>query len=113
MVRFIINLKNVRENVIMLLIIQQVIGGTVRIDASKFVSWNAVSKDLIQALIRILKEYPLLTTRKQCQLKFAEKCMENGTKDFVVENKDFMYKDQQSMLDYNENNFVIPTYFPA
>lgn len=37
----------------------------------------------------------------------------NGTKDFVVENRDFMYKDQENMLNFNKENFVIPNYFPA
>jgi len=113
-VRMIISIKNLRENVIMLLLIQQVLGGTVRIERkAQYVTWIAIKKDLIQTLIGIFKQYPLLTTRKQCQLKFAIKCLENGTKDFVVENRNFMYKDQQNMLNYNENNFFIPTYFPA
>lgn len=60
-----------------------------------------------------MKKYPLLTTRKQCQLKFAEQCLEYGTRDFFLENKEFMYKEQPNMISYNENNFVIPDYFPA
>lgn len=111
----IISIKNLRENVMMLLLIQQVLGGTVRIERkAQYVTWVAIKKkDLIQTLIEIFKEYPLLTTRKQCQLKLAIKCIENGTKDFLVENRNFMYKDQQNMLNYNENNFFIHTYFPA
>lgn len=57
-----------------------------------------------------------MTTRKQCQLKFAIKCVENGTRDFVVENRDFMYKDQGNMLSYNDKNFVgrkLPPYFSS
>jgi hypothetical protein len=54
-----------------------------------------------------------LTTRKQCQLKFAISCVENGTRNFVVENRAFMYVDQDKMLEYNDINFVIPSYFPA
>ena len=61
--------------------------------------------------MRILKEYPLLTTRKQCQLKFTAECIDNGTKNFAVENRDFMYRDQPNMLDYYENNYVVPSYF--
>ena len=98
----------------MLLLIQEVLGGTVRIERkAQYVTLIAIKKDLIQNLMGILKKYPLLTTRKQCQLKFATKCIENGTKDFVVENRDFMYKDQPNMLEYNDNNFILPTYFPA
>ena len=95
-VRMIISIKNLRENVIMLLLIQQVLGGTVRIERkAQYVSWIAIKKDLIQNLIGVLKKYPLLTTRKECQLKFpisAKASIENGTKDFldrieVVENR--------------------------
>ena len=98
----------------MLLLIQEVLGGTVRIERkAQYVTLIAIKKDLIQNLMGILKKYPLLTTRKQCQLKFATKCIENGTKDFVVENRDFMYKDQPNMIEYNENNFILPPYFLA
>ena len=56
----------------MLLLIQEVLGGTVRIERkAQYVTWIAIKKDLIQNLMDILKQYPLLTTRKQCQLKFA------------------------------------------
>jgi hypothetical protein len=69
-VRIIISIKNLRENVILL--IQQVLGGTVRIERkAQYVSLIAIKKDLIQTLIKVLEKYPLLTTRKQCQLKFA------------------------------------------
>lgn len=110
----IIAIKNLRENVMMLLLIQQVIGGTVRIERkAQYVTWIAIRKGLIQTLIGILKKYPLLTTRKQCQLKFAERSIKEGTKEFVEKNRDLMYKDQSDMLNYNEKNFVIPSYFPA
>lgn len=113
-VRMVIAIKNLRENVMMLLLIQQVIGGTVRIERkAQYVTWIAIRKGLIQTLIGILKKYPLLTTRKQCQLKFAERSIKEGTKEFVEKNRDLMYKDQSDMLNYNEKNFVIPSYFPA
>jgi len=71
-VRFIISIKNLRENVFMLLLIQQVLGGTVKIERkAQYVTWIAIKKDLIQSLFKLLEEYPLLTTHKQCQLKFA------------------------------------------
>lgn len=113
-VRMFISIKNLRENVLMLLLIKEVIGGTVRIERnSQYVIWIAIRKDLIQTLIGILKEYPLLTSCKQCQLKFAIKCIENGTKDFMVENKDLMYQDQEDIINYNNKNFIAPNYFPA
>lgn len=113
-VRMFISIKNLKENVLMLLLIQEVIGGTVRIERNfQYVTWVAIKKDLIQTLIDILKEYPLLTSRKQCQLKFAIKCIENGTKDFIVENRDFMYQDQKNIIKYSNKNFILPSHFPA
>jgi len=113
-VRFVISIKNLRANVIMLLLVQEVLGGTVRIERkAQYVSWIAIRKDLIQSLMKLLEKYPLLTTRKQCQLKFAKKCIENNTRSFVVENRGFMYVDQHNMLNYNDNNFVIPSYFAS
>lgn len=113
-VRIIIAIKNLRANVIMLLLVQELLGGTVKIERkAQYVSWVAISKNLIQSLIKLLEKYPLLTTRKQCQLKFAIKCIENNTRSFVVENRDFMYDDQHNMLNYNDKNFVIPSYFSS
>jgi hypothetical protein len=113
-VRMVISIKNLRANVVMLLLIQEVLGGRVRIErSSQYVSWVAASKTTITSLIKLLEQYPLLTTRKQCQLKFAIKCVENNTRDYVVENRDFMYNNQDNMLSYNDKNFVAPHYFPA
>ena len=100
-VRFIISIKNLRENVLMLLLVQKVLGGTVKIERkAQYVTWIAIRKDLILSLIKLLEEYPLLTTRKQCQLEFAVKCIESGTKDFIVENRNFMYQDQPNKLNH-------------
>lgn len=113
-VRIIISIKNLRANAVMLLLIQEVLGGTVRIERkAQYVTWIAISKDLIQSLIKVLEKYPLLTTRKQCQLEFAIKCIKNNTRSFVVENRDFMYENQHNMLNYNDKNFVIPSYFAS
>lgn len=44
-VRMIIAIKNLRENVMMLLLIQQVIGGTVRIERkAQYVTWIAIKR---------------------------------------------------------------------
>ena len=113
-VRMAISLKNLRENAVMLILIQEVLGGTVKIERkAQYVTWIAISKDLIQSLIKLLEKYPLLTTRKQCQLKFAIKCQDNNTRSFLVENREFMYLDQDNLLNYNNNNFLLPPYFSS
>lgn len=111
-VRMIISIKNLRANVIMLLLVQEVLGGTVRIERkAQYVSWIAISKNLIQSLIKLLEKYPLLTTRKQCQLKFATECFKNNTRSYVVENRTFMYDNQRDMINFNNKCFQIPSYF--
>lgn len=56
-VRMIISIKNFRENVIMLLLIKEVLSGTVKIERkAKYVTWIAIKKDLIQTLIEVLKK---------------------------------------------------------
>lgn len=111
-VRFVISIKNLKENIIMLMLVQEVLGGTVKIERkAQYVTWIAISKNLIQDLIKLLEKYPLLTTRKQCQLKFAVKCIENNTRSFVVENRAFMYHSQKDMIDYNDKNFAVPFYY--
>ena len=53
-VRMIISIKNIRENAIMLLLLQQVLGGTVRIERkAQYVTLIAIKKDLIQSLIEV------------------------------------------------------------
>ena len=82
-------------------------------ESTDSLSVDVIKKDLIQSLIKLLEEYPLLTTRKQCQLEFAIKCIDNGTKDFIVENRDFMYQNQQNKLNLFKINFITPNYFSA
>lgn len=69
-VRFVISIKNLRANVIMLLLVQEVLaGGTVRIERkAQYVSWIAIRKYLIQSLMKLLEKYPLLTTLNNVSL---------------------------------------------
>lgn len=98
----------------MLLLVQEVLGGTVKVERNaQYVSGIAIRKNLIQSLIKLLEKYPLLTTRKQCQLKYAIDCIKNNTRSYVVEHRGFMYNDQHNMLNYNEKNCVIPPYFAS
>ena len=90
----------------MLLLIKEVIGGTVRIERnSQYVTWVAIRKDLIQTLIGILKEYPLLTSRKQCQLKFAILCLRQGfwTVLFLFYTSNSIYKNTKP----SKNGFTV------
>ena len=75
--RFIISLKYTIENHNMLLLLKDVIGGGVKIErAEQYVTWVAQSKKDKKKILSILKQYPLFTSRKQCQLAFALKSID-------------------------------------
>lgn len=116
-VRIFIALKNLEDNRFMLDLIVKHIGGRVAIERNEeYVTWYATNKTDLAKVLAILARYPLLSTRKQCQLDFAKDFI-NSTKDIPKEEfhslRDNKYKNQKAMLDYNYRNFVLPSYFPA
>lgn len=116
-VRILIALNNLEDNRFMLNLIEKYVGGRVVIERKdRYVTWYATSRTDLAKVFAILARYPLLTTRKQCQLDFA--------KDFINSNLDISeqefiklrnekYKNQKTMLDHYDKNFTIPMYFPA
>lgn len=116
-VRIFIAVNNLEENRFMLNLIKKYVGGRVAIERNnRYVTWYATSRTDIAKVFAILAKYPLLSTRKLCQLDFA--------KDFIDSNQDISeqefiklrndkYKNQETMLDYRDKNLVIPSYFPA
>jgi hypothetical protein len=101
----------------MLDLLAKYIGGRVSIERnSTFVTWYATNKTTLSKVFSILNRYPLLSTRKQCQLNFA-KFILNSKKDISKEKfyilRDDKYKNQKEMLVWNNKNFVLPSYFPA
>jgi hypothetical protein len=68
--------------------------------------------DLIK-VFAILAKYPLLTTRKQCQLEFAKNCILNQDIDNFVKNRQNKYIiDNQDNINFNFNFYSVP-YFKA
>jgi len=77
-IRFIISMLSHKENVEMMKVIQKVVGGRVNLERKdKYVTWIADSKKDLIKIFGILSKYPLITTRKQLQLKFALNCYNN------------------------------------
>jgi LAGLIDADG endonuclease len=116
-VRIVIALNNLEDNKFMLDLLAKYIGGRVIIERNeRYVTWYATSRTVLTKVFAILAKYPLLTTRKQCQLNFA-KMFINSTKFISKEEfhnlRNNKYKNQNSMLNWNDKNFVIPSYFPA
>jgi hypothetical protein len=70
--RFFISLKNLPDNHKMLLSVRNVVGGKVLIERQeKYVTWSATTQQEVNKILDILNKYPLLTSRKQCQLNFG------------------------------------------
>lgn len=116
-VRIVIALKNLEDNRFMLDLIVKYIGGRVAIERSnRYVTWYATNKTDLAKVFAILARYPLLSTRKQCQLEFAINFI-NSNKDISKEEfcslRDNKYKNQEAMLEFNNKNFGLPSYFPA
>jgi LAGLIDADG endonuclease len=74
--RLVIKLAFTKSNYDMLIKIAKVIGGSVIITGKgEDVLWVVNRKETIQEIIKIFDVYPLLTSRKICQLKFLKTCL--------------------------------------
>lgn len=111
-VRIFISLKNLPENVEMLNLIKTHIGGKVNIERKdQYVTWIACNKKDVKNVFNIIEKYPLLTSRKICQYKFALHCFNNPDMDNYMEMRDNKYLSQ-----LDSNKFIEPdsiSYFPA
>lgn len=86
----------------MLKMIQQVIGGYVRIDQKQlFVLWVVNNKKEIESILKIFDKYPLLCSRKICQLNFLLSCFENPCVENYLKTRNNKYKDQQIIIQSN------------
>jgi LAGLIDADG endonuclease len=65
----------------MLNLIQQSIGGRVRIDKDQFILWLVDSRKTIKEIITIFEKYPPLTTRLNLQIKFMKECLSRNNVD--------------------------------
>lgn len=113
--RIFISLKNLERNREMLKLIQKVLGGKVRIERNgNYVTWVITSKKDIANALTILDQYPLLSSRKRCQLEFMKSCMKNRDVNFYLQNRDSKYDKQENIAQSNKK-FIqsLPDYFPA
>jgi cytochrome c oxidase subunit 1 len=116
-IRIIIALNNNKENMNMLNIIKDTIGGRVIIERkNQYVTWYATSKIDIIKVFAIFEKYPLLTVRKQCQLTFAKDCLLRKNISSFFNDRINKYKDKNKILDeYLLKNRIsdLPSYFPG
>ena len=114
-IRLFISIKNIEENKKMLKIIEKVLGGRVRIErANRYVTWSLVSKKKIKEIIKIFDKYPLLTSRKICQLEYIKKCILNEKNiEEIWGERDKKYIKQAELINKYNNEFIIPDNFEA
>lgn len=112
--RLVIKLSNLPSNYNMLVKIATVIGGSVRIiGRNKDVIWVVNKKETIQEIIKIFNSYPLLTSKKICQLEFLKKCLlENSVNNYLA-TRNNKYNNQDYIIDSNPLKSGIPDYFKA
>ena len=91
------------ENKFMLNLIEKYVGGRVVIERNnKYVTWYATSKTDTAKVFAILAKYPLLSTRKLCQLEFAKYSIisrQDIPEEEFIKLRDNKYKNQEAMLD--------------
>jgi hypothetical protein len=116
-VRIVISLNNKKENLEMLNIIKECIGGRTIIERkNKYITWIASNKKDLMKIFVVLAKYPLLTVRKQCQLEFAKDCLlRKDISNFII-NRNNKYNNKKELLEYYalKNNINdLPLYFPG
>lgn len=96
--RLIIKLKNLDSNYDMLIEISKVIGGNVRFIKDESVIWVLNDKATIQEVIKIFDEYPLLTSRKICQLNFLKINLLQNDVNWYLDNRNYKYNNQADII---------------
>ncbi len=113
--RLIIKLSNLISNYKMLVQIAKIIGGTVRV-TGKDVIWVVNDKQTIINIIKIFDIYPLLTSKKICQLKFLKECILKNSVDWYLSHRNNRYDNQISIINSDmfgleKGVLNIPNYF--
>jgi len=115
--RLVIKLSNIITNYNMLINIAKAIGGSVRITGrDKEVIWVVNDREQIKEIIKIFDFYPLITSRKICQLNFLKNCLLDSSCSTIVDkylvNRNSKYSNQDAIINSNLLG-VSYNYFPS
>ena len=114
--RLVIKLENQPENVYMLKLIANTIGGCVSFPKSKGVIhavWKTDDRKVIRSIIPIFEQYPPLTSRLTCQLAFLIECLSHNSVERYLQSRDFKYLAQPNIIQKCNISFTMPSYFNA
>lgn len=104
--RLIIKLKYCDENISMLKLISQKIGGRVKIVKNNTnVIWVVDSKKSIEKIIQIFNYYPPLTSRLRAQLKFMCECFKHNNVETYLKLREYKYISRDTFVDVNQSYF--------
>jgi cytochrome c oxidase subunit 1 len=103
--RFVIKLRFCPENLSMLNLIKDVIGGNVRIIKNESIIWITNSKVSAKKMLEIFYLYPPLTSRLQAQIKFMEECLIKNDVEWYLTNRYKKYSSRLSYIDTNVSYF--------
>lgn len=115
---FVISLQSLPENEALLNEIQLHLGGSIQYEKATRkhkgkVIWVGISKKTIRNCLTVLKKYPLLTSRKQCQLLHLYECLNNNDWAYHLQQRDFRYANQKQLIDKYNKVFKRPAYFES
>jgi hypothetical protein len=99
--RFVIKLRFCIENLHMLNLIKNSIGGNVRIIKNESVIWVVDSKIIVKNLLHILMIYPPLTSRLQAQIKFMLECLVKNDVEWYLINRNNKYLTKINFIETN------------
>jgi hypothetical protein len=89
--RLIIKLRYCPENIKMLNLIEETIGGNVRLINKEFIIWVVNSKATIKKLLEIFITYPPLTSRLRAQIVFLQENLIRDDVEWYLNNRDNKY----------------------
>jgi len=113
-IRIVIALKNNEENLVMLQTLADFFGGSVYVQRQKQaerIAWSISSKKHINHLLNVFQRYPLLTSRKKCQLDHVKLCMLHNCWNYHKSSRDFKFQHQDTLVADLNQSFTAPAYF--
>ena len=99
--RFVIKLRYCPENLSMLNLIKNTIGGNVRVIKNESIIWVTNSKIAAKKLLGIFILYPPLTSRLRAQIKFMQECLIKNDVEWYLNNRNNKYLNRENFVDTN------------
>lgn len=113
---FQISLNFLKQNEEMFNILCKYIGGNILYEKKKNqiikIKWYAESKKSFNNCLNILSNYPLLTSKKICQLEHLKQCLKFNDWNYHLKTRNLKYNLQTNIINLNNNNNKnLPIYF--